>query len=123
MGKEEQMRGLVKRWVEHCNSTQSTEGMENYLTEDYKWHLDGQNIYGLEAVKQAFKNLLSEQELTQIVEDVIVSGDKVVVRWSYIHKRRSSSETWRSSGVTIDVVRDGKFAEGWELSSDKSWPM
>ena len=122
MSKEDQMRNLVKRWVEHCNSTQSVEGMEDYLTTDYKWHLNGRNVYGLDAVKQAFKSLLAEQELTQIAEDIVAQGDKVVVRWSYINKRHSSGETWRSSGVTIDIVRDGMFAEGWEISSEKAWP-
>jgi NADPH-dependent curcumin reductase CurA len=62
MGKEEQMRGLVNRWAEHCNSIQNVDGMEKYLTADYKWHVNGRNVNGLENVKQVFKNLLSEQE-------------------------------------------------------------
>jgi ketosteroid isomerase-like protein len=41
-------------------------------------------------------------------EDVIVSGDRAVVRWVY--RKLRGGQPWRLRGVDVFTVRDGKAA-------------
>lgn len=45
----------------------------------------------------------------------------VAIRWSFIKTDAETGEVRRFSSINFDYLRGGKFAEGWEVGSDKPW--
>jgi ketosteroid isomerase-like protein len=70
---------------------------------------DGQRIEGKAAVL-AFWRVWFTHNADAIfeAEDVIVSGDRVVVRWAY--RKLRNGQPWHLRGVDVFTVRDGKVA-------------
>jgi ketosteroid isomerase-like protein len=70
---------------------------------------DGQRIEGKAAVL-AFWRVWFTHNADAIfeAEDVIVSGDRVVVRWVY--RKLRNGQPWHLRGVDVFTVRDGKVA-------------
>jgi hypothetical protein len=112
----------IKKWVhqyaDELNKTQDVNILEKYIAKDYIWHLAGNKVIGLEGVKKDFASSMPYQ---LVVEDVAVDGNTVVVRWSFVRTDPKTGVVRRSSGFTYDILRDGLFAEGWEIGSDKPW--
>ncbi|HYO82705.1 MAG TPA: nuclear transport factor 2 family protein [Bryobacteraceae bacterium] len=52
-------------------------------------------------------------------EEMIVSGDRAVVRW--VSRRTQNGRPWRLRGVDIFTVRDGKIAEKLAVSQRSTW--
>lgn len=70
---------------------------------------DGRRIEGKAAVLEFWKQWFARNPDARFeTEDVIVSGDRVVILWVY-HKTRNG-QPWRLRGVDIFTVRDGKIA-------------
>ena len=112
----------IKKWVhqyaDELNKTQDVKVLDKYLVKDYIWHLPGGTKLGLDAVKKDFASSMPYQ---LVPEDVAVDVNKVVIRWSFIRTDPKTGAVRKSSGVTFDIIRDGMFAEGWEVGSDKPW--
>jgi steroid delta-isomerase-like uncharacterized protein len=60
-------------------------------------------------------------DIKLVVEDILGTGDKVVVRWSATMTHRGGSlgipatdRTVRSRGISIARIANGKIAEGWD---------
>jgi ketosteroid isomerase-like protein len=70
---------------------------------------DGQRIEGKAAVV-AFWRVWFSRNLDAVfeAEDVIVSGDRAVVRWVY--RKMRNGQPWHLRGVDVFTVRDGKVA-------------
>ena len=70
---------------------------------------DGQRIEGKAAVV-AFWRAWFSRNLDAVfeAEDVIVSGDRAVVRWVY--RKMRNGQPWHIRGVDVFTVRDGKVA-------------
>ena len=58
---------------------------------------------------------------TMIVEDSFSSGDNTATRWTIRVRSRASGVKTVIAGTSIDRVRNGKFAETWDVGSDKPW--
>ena len=118
---EKEARALLRRYIEEMNEKQTAENIHELLTDDFVWHQPGRDIVGLEGFKDEFRKFFAENRLYLEVEDLIIAGDKVVTRWANISTSKASGEQMVSADITIDLIRDGKFAETWHMWSDKPW--
>jgi steroid delta-isomerase-like uncharacterized protein len=114
-------KALVSRYADLKNSHDATRMSELY-SENYIEHT-GRNSSGLAAVTDNWKSQFAAMPDVQIkVEDVIVSGDKVVARITYTGTHTTPffagiAPTGRPfSFGTIDIwrVEGGRFAEHWD---------
>ncbi len=117
---ESNVKEILQRWLEAINN-QDVDSLGELLTEDYVWHRLGGNVIGIEATKKVIKNWFETSIPTMTVEDSFASGDKTATRWTIRVKSRASGVETIIAGTSIDRVRDGKFAETWDVGSDKPW--
>jgi ketosteroid isomerase-like protein len=70
---------------------------------------DGRRIEGKAAVTEYWRGWFARNaDASFEVEEAIVSGSKVIVRWVYRKKR--NGQPWHLRGVDIFTVREGKVA-------------
>ena len=70
---------------------------------------DGRRIEGKAAVVAFWRDWFTRNtDAVFEAEDVIVSGDRAVVRWVY--RKMRNGQPWHLRGVDIFTVRDGKVA-------------
>jgi ketosteroid isomerase-like protein len=70
---------------------------------------DGRRIDGKAAVVAFWREWFARNpDAVFEAEDVIVSGDRAVVRWVY--RKVRSGQPWHLRGVDVFTVRDGKVA-------------
>jgi ketosteroid isomerase-like protein len=82
---------------------------EDTVFEDTSPAPDGRRIEGKAAVVEFWRGWFARNADARFeAEEVIVSGNRAVVRWVY-HKLRNG-QPWRLRGVDIFTVRDGKVA-------------
>jgi len=90
------------------------EGLAALLTEDTVFEdtspaPDGRRIEGKAAVVEFWRGWFERNAGARFeAEEIIVSGNRAVVRWVY-HKMRND-QPWHLRGVDIFTVRDGKVA-------------
>jgi ketosteroid isomerase-like protein len=71
---------------------------------------DGRRIEGKPAVVEYWRTWFARNaDAVFETEDVIVSGDRAVVRWIYRKVRKG--QPWHLRGVDVFTVRDGRVAE------------
>jgi ketosteroid isomerase-like protein len=106
-------RVVIDRFGEALNH-HDADGLAAWLTDDTVFEdtspaPDGQRIEGKAAVVAFWRGWFSRNTDAMFeTEDVIVSGDRAVVRWVY-HKMRNG-QPWHLRGVDVFTVRDGKVA-------------
>jgi ketosteroid isomerase-like protein len=82
---------------------------EDTVFEDTSPAPDGRRIEGKAAVVEFWRGWFARNSGARFeTEEVIVSGNRAVVRWVY-HKMRNG-QPWRLRGVDIFTVSDGKVA-------------
>ena len=70
---------------------------------------DGRRITGKTAVAAFWRDwFVRNGDAVFEAEDVIVTGDRAVVRW--IYRKTRNGEPWHLRGVDVFTVRDGKVA-------------
>ncbi len=70
---------------------------------------DGRRVEGKDAVVEYWRTWFARNpDAVFEAEDVIVSGDRAVVRWIYRKVRKG--QPWHLRGVDVFTVRDGKVA-------------
>jgi ketosteroid isomerase-like protein len=90
------------------------DGLAALLTEDTVFEdtspaPDGRRIEGKAAVVEFWRGWFARNPDARFeAEEVIVSGNRVVVRWVY--RKVSDGQPWHLRGVDIFTVRDGKVA-------------
>jgi len=103
--------------IEHFNKAfnqHDTEAVAALLTDDTVFEdtspaPDGKRIEGKSAVVEFWRAWFARNPEAQFeTEEMIVSGDRAVVRWVY-HKVRNG-QPWHLRGVDVFAVRDGKVA-------------
>ena len=117
---ESHVKTILQRWVEAINN-QDVDLLGELLTKDYVWHRRGEKVLDIEATKKIMKNWFETSIPTMMVEDSFNSGDKTATRWTIRVKSRASGVETVVAGTSIDRIRDGKFAETWDVGSDKPW--
>lgn len=88
--------------------------LERLLTEDTVFEApsprpDGRRIEGRSAVISYWQDWFAANPGARFdAEEVIVSGDRAVVRWVY--RKRRNGRPWHLRGVDVFLVRDGRVA-------------
>jgi uncharacterized protein (TIGR02246 family) len=71
---------------------------------------DGARLEGAVAVRAYWQKFFTSNPDAQFeTEDIIVAGDRCVVRW--IYRKTKEGKPWHLRGVDVFKVRDGKVAE------------
>jgi steroid delta-isomerase-like uncharacterized protein len=104
---------VVERFNEAFNR-HDADAVEALITDDTVFEdtspaPDGRRIQG-KAEVAAYWRAWFERNPDAVfeAEDVIVAGDRVVVRW--IYRKQRDGKPWHIRGVDIFTVRDGKVA-------------
>lgn len=116
---------IVRRFYEalFIGGTINTTAIDGYLTDDFVSHDLPGGLDGREGYKKYVGMLVASfSELTPIeASDMIVEGDKVVVRWSRSARHcdefmglPASDRQVTVKGVDIFRLADGKIAELWQ---------
>jgi ketosteroid isomerase-like protein len=70
---------------------------------------DGRRVEGKAAVVEFWRGWFARNQDARFdAEEIIVSGDRAVVRWVY--RKMRDGQPWHIRGVDIFTVRDGKVA-------------
>jgi predicted ester cyclase len=120
---EQQLRGNVQSVVEALNTRDWSaldKVMDEAFTADYVWHLDGildpdRSPADAEQILRGFMEMTPGGWWT--LDDVVVAGDKAATR---LTAHRSDPETGKSQRMTelmFHHLKDGKFAEDWDVVS------
>jgi len=83
---------------------------EDTVFEDTSPAPDGKQIKGKTAVVAFWREWFKRNgDASFETEDMIISGDRAVVRWVY--RKLRNGEPWHLRGIDVFTVRDGKVAE------------
>jgi ketosteroid isomerase-like protein len=106
-------RAVIDRFNEAFNQ-HDADALASVLTDDTVFEdtspaPDGQRIEGKAAVVTFWRGWFARNgDAVFEAEDVIVSGDRAVVRWVY--RKPRNGQPWHLRGVDVFTVRDGKVA-------------
>jgi steroid delta-isomerase-like uncharacterized protein len=106
-------RGVVNRFNEAFNR-HDADAVASLLTDDTVFEdtspaPDGQRIEGKAAVVEFWRGWFARNSDAKFdAEEMIVSGDRAVVRWVY--RKVRNGQPWHIRGVDVFTVRDGKVA-------------
>lgn len=106
-------RFVIERFNEAFNR-HDADALASLLTDDTVFEdtspaPDGQRVEGKTAVVAFWRGWFARNPDARFdAEEIIVSGDRAVVRWVY-HKIRNG-QPWHIRGVDVFTVRDGKVA-------------
>ncbi|MBL7872571.1 MAG: nuclear transport factor 2 family protein [Cyclobacteriaceae bacterium] len=107
-------RAVIERFNEAFNR-HDVEGVMNMMTHDCIFENtnpppDGARLVGAEEVRAYWQKFFATNPDARFeVEDIMVAGDRCVVRWIY-HKTKEG-KPWHLRGVDVFKVRDGKVSE------------
>ena len=110
---ERTTRAVIERFNAAFNR-HDTEAVASLLTDDTVFEdtspaPDGKRLEGKTAVVEFWRGWFARNPDAQFeTEEMIVSGDRAVVRWVY-HKVRNG-QPWHLRGVDVLAVREGKVA-------------
>jgi ketosteroid isomerase-like protein len=103
--------------IDHFNEAfnrHDADGLALWLTDDTVFEdtspaPDGRRIDGRDAVVAFWRGWFARNgDAVFEAEDIIVSGDRAVVRWVY--RKLRNGEPWHIRGVDVFTVRDGQVA-------------
>src|SRR5579871_1564068 len=106
-------RSTIDRFNEAFNR-HDADALAAWLTDDTVFEYtspapDGRRIEGKAAVVAFWREWFAKNaDAVFEAEDVIVSGDRCVVRWVY--RKMRNGQPWHLRGVDVFTVRDGKVA-------------
>lgn len=107
-------RAVIERFNEAFNR-HDVDGVMNMMTSDCIFENtnptpDGARLVGAVEVRAYWQKFFAANPDARFeVEDMIVAGDRCVVRWIY-HKTKEE-KPWHLRGVDVFKVRDGKVSE------------
>jgi steroid delta-isomerase-like uncharacterized protein len=117
----EQTEAVAHRWHLEVVQEGNTGLADQILTPDVLIHVNGQESRGVDAAKQlatALKTAFPDIRITH--DEVIVSGDRVAIRWTSDQTHGGDYFGVPASGKRIHIegldlfhIRDGKIAAMW----------
>ena len=108
-----QTRNVIERFNDAINRHDAA-AVEALLTDDTVFENtsptpDGTRIEGKSAVMEFWRKwFVNNADARFEAEEVIVAGDRCVVRWVY--RKMRDGKPWHLRGVDVLTVRDGKVA-------------
>jgi len=112
-GQDLSTRAVVDRFNEAFNR-HDADAVASMLTDDTVFEdtspaPDGQRIEGKAAVSEFWRGWFAKNSDAKFdAEEMIVSGDRAVVRWVY--RKIRNGQPWHIRGVDVFTVRDGKVS-------------
>jgi ketosteroid isomerase-like protein len=106
-------RRVIDRFNDALNR-HDADGLELLLTDDTIFEdtspaPDGRRVEGRAAVLAFWREWFARNPDARFeTEEIIVSGDRAVVRWVY--RKVRNEQPWHLRGVDVFTVRDGKVA-------------
>lgn len=110
---EQMTRTTIDRFNEAFNR-QDADALQALLTDDTVFEdtspaPDGRRIVGKAAVAQFWRDWFARNPDAHFdAEEIIVGGDRAVVRWVY--RKMRNGQPWHIRGVDVFAVRDAKVA-------------
>ena len=110
---EQATRTTIDRFNEAFNR-HDADALEALLTDDTVFEdtspaPDGRRVVGKAAVTQFWREWFARNGDARFdAEEIIVSGDRAVVRWSY--RKMRNGQPWHIRGVDVFAVRNNKVA-------------
>ncbi len=119
-------RDLGRRWFEQVWNKGRREVVAEMLAPGSVLHEGSSHAVGPEGFYPFYDRLKAAlSEIHARVEDTIVEGDKLCIRWSFAAKHTGQGLGIEPAGAAIDItgiliirVADGKIAEAWQ-----NWDM
>jgi predicted ester cyclase len=109
----EENKMIALRWHEEIFNKRNFAAFDEFLDPGYVNYTA--NIRGLEAAKEQFPAMMSDNpDMRLTTEDVVADGDKVALRWSW-----REVETVTYEGITILRFSCGKIVEDWSFGREK----
>ncbi|MBL7847046.1 MAG: nuclear transport factor 2 family protein [Cyclobacteriaceae bacterium] len=105
---------VIERFNEAFNR-HDVDGVMNMMTDDCLFENthpppDGARLVGATEVRVYWQKFFANNRDARFEsEEIIVSGDRCVVRW--IYRKTKDGKPWHLRGVDVFRVRDGKVAE------------
>ena len=120
---EQQLRGNVQRVVEALNTRDWSaldKVMDETFTADYVWHLVGiqdpvRSPADAEQILRGFMEITPGGWWT--LDDVVVAGDKAATRLTAHRNDPETGKPQRMTELMFHHLKDGKFAEDWDVVS------
>jgi ketosteroid isomerase-like protein len=110
---EAMTRTVINRFNQTFNR-HDADALTSLLTDDTVFEdtspaPDGRRIEGKAAVAAFWREWFARNPNARFeAEEIIVSGDRAVVRWVY--RKERNGQSWHLRGVDVFTVRDGKVA-------------
>jgi len=119
----EDNKALARRFAEEVMSKGNMETAEELLASEYKGYdpASPEPIEGVEGFKENLNQLRTAfPDASSTVEDVLVDGDKAVVRWNWKGTNKgefmgnpATDKEVEITGISIHRFEEGKIAESW----------
>ena len=115
-------RALALRWFDEVWNRQLAATVDELLAPDAVGHMEGVDVVGPGAFNEARSALLvAFPDLRITVEDTVVEGENVVVRWRAAGTHlgegfgiRATRTAVAFRGMTWQRIIDGRIVEGWD---------
>jgi steroid delta-isomerase-like uncharacterized protein len=128
----DEQRALVRRHIEEGFNRDDWTVCESTLTDDYTAYYgsEGKANVGRDAYVRACKLLRrSFPDVNITIEDVVVEGDKVVMRYTERGTLTGegflgiepAGQAYAKPGTTVYRVVDGRLAESWGVEDTLGW--
>jgi steroid delta-isomerase-like uncharacterized protein len=114
---------LARRVFEEVLNERNLNLLDELATPDYIEHspLPGQGT-GIEGIRDRYTTVFNAFDFQFAIDDVIAEGDKVVLRWTQtgthigpILGMPRTGRSFRTTGIEIWRVENGKLAEHWDV--------
>jgi steroid delta-isomerase-like uncharacterized protein len=114
---------LARRVFEEVLNGRNLDLLDELAVPDYVEHnpLPGQGT-GIDGIRDRYTMLFNAFDFRFTVEDVIAEVDKVVLRWTHTGTHvgaflgmPSTGRNYRTTGIEIWRVENGKLAEHWDV--------
>jgi steroid delta-isomerase-like uncharacterized protein len=125
---EEENKTLITRYNEAWDKG-DVEALKEIFSPDNVWHtISGQDISLEEMLETLKQRMQMFPDRTNSIEDTILEGDKVVLRYTFRATHEGDIEGFPATGnkvefEAIEIVRveNGKIVECWDVSDDLSF--
>jgi len=116
----EENKAIIRKVIEAINK-QNIALLDELIASDCVYHMNVQQIQGLEALKQVIEaEIKGFPDLHVAIKDMMAEGDKVCVRleetFTHTNEFRGLAPTGKKitdTAVAIFSIVEGKIVEGW----------
>jgi len=119
---EQRLKEYVHRLVDAENAgdwDKVGQLLDESISSDYIGHLPGARdaVRGINELKQWFRHVVAAiPGFHSTTEDIFIVGDKVAARSTARRTDPATGKTQRATVLMVRRLKDGKFAEDWQVA-------